>query len=296
MAPRIVAVTIASLLVLGGAGIGAYQEHTYRRGIAEERVQASATLTERERAIASLQAELAAAEEANANLSESLRIERKKNDSVDDQLRSLRSTVGALDRLSKTDPELLTKYSKVFFLSDNYVPSRLTDLPAPYVSPMAVRTPLSFHAQALPYLESMLDGARDDGVILQVISAYRSFGTQAQLKSSYRTTFGTGANSFSADQGYSEHQLGTTVDLTDPVTGGTFAGFDRTPAFAGLTDNAYRYGFVLSYPTGNVYYQYEPWHWRFVGTELARSLHAEGKRFYDLDQRTIDTYLAGIFD
>ena len=136
-----------------------------------------------------------------------------------------------------------------------------------------------------------------DNVSLEISSAYRSFGTQSSLKSSYLVTYGSGANQFSADQGYSEHQLGTAVDLTTsglkPVLD---ISFDKTPAFDWLTKYAYRYGFILSYPKNNAYYQYEPWHWRFVGVELATRLHNDGINFSDMDQREIDKYLASIFD
>jgi LAS superfamily LD-carboxypeptidase LdcB len=63
-----------------------------------------------------------------------------------------------------------------------------------------------------------------------------------------------------------------------------------------MQNHAYIYGFVLSYPKNNGYYVYEPWHWRFVGVKLATDLHNQGKNFYDMDQRTIDTYLLNIFD
>ena len=78
--------------------------------------------------------------------------------------------------------------------------------------------------------------------------------------------------------------------------GGAFAGFDRTGAYQWLLANAYKYGFVLSYPANNPYYIYEPWHWRYVGVKLSTALHDQNKNFYDLDQREIDQYLADIFD
>jgi D-alanyl-D-alanine carboxypeptidase len=110
-------------------------------------------------------------------------------------------------------------------------------------------------------------------------------------------TFGSGtANSFSADQGYSEHQLGTAVDFTTPAIGAVLTGFDKTASYQWLQANAYKYGFVLSYPKGNGYFVFEPWHWRYVGVELATFLHDQGKNFYDLDQRTIDSYLIKFFD
>ena len=135
---------------------------------------------------------------------------------------------------------------------------------------------------------------------MKIASAYRSFGYQGTLKSDYKTTFGSGANAFSADQGYSEHQLGTAVDVTTTKIGDNFSsatkGFDGSDGYKWLAENAYKYGFVLSYPKGNTYYVYEPWHWRFVGVALATRLHNEKKNFYDLDQREIDGYLALMFD
>ena len=111
-------------------------------------------------------------------------------------------------------------------------------------------------------------------------------------------TYGAGtANSFSADQGYSEHQLGTAVDFITPGSAGQLSTtFANTPSFRWLTENAYKFGFELSYPATNTYYVYEPWHWRFVGIKLATYLHEHKLNFYDMDQRDIDTYLADLFD
>lgn len=229
-------------------------------------------------------------------LEDSLRTELKKNEYFDKQLKKLSGTVGTLQKLQVTDPELLQKYSQVYFLNEHYTPSQLRDIPESYVSKGAVRTPLSFHGDALPYLESMLDAAQEDGIDLRVISAYRSFGTQSQLKSSYVRRYGSGANTFSADQGYSEHQLGTTVDLTTSQLGSSFSTFGDTEAYTWLVEQGYRYGFVLSYPAGNAYYQFEPWHWRFVGRDLARDLYRDKRSLYDVDQRTLDGYLVSIFD
>jgi zinc D-Ala-D-Ala carboxypeptidase len=63
-----------------------------------------------------------------------------------------------------------------------------------------------------------------------------------------------------------------------------------------MKDNAYKYGFTLSYPESNTYYTFEPWHWRFVGEDLARDLRSDKAYFYDWDQRKIDGYLVNIFD
>ena len=70
----------------------------------------------------------------------------------------------------------------------------------------------------------------------------------------------------------------------------------KTPEYQWLVKNAYQYGFILSYPAGNSYYKYEPWHWRFVGEKLAKDFHSSNAYFYDWDQRKIDGYLVNIFD
>lgn len=211
------------------------------------------------------------------------------------QVSNVRDSVSVLTRLVQTDPELLKKYSKNYFLNEHYVPIALTNIEPQYVY-QSGRT-LQFHASAYPKLKALLDAAAAAQVSLKVDSAYRSFGTQAQLKASYRVTYGAGtANSFSAEQGYSEHQLGTTVDFTSAEINGQLGGFDKTAAYAWLQANAYNYGFILSYPKDNTYYTYEPWHWRYVSTPLATKLHQDNMHFYDADQRVIDGYLVDIFN
>ncbi|NIQ05864.1 MAG: M15 family metallopeptidase, partial [Candidatus Korarchaeota archaeon] len=80
-------------------------------------------------------------------------------------------------------------------------------------------------------------------------------------------------------QGYSEHQLGTTVDLTTTEIGGPYESFAGTEAYEWLQKHAHRYGFILSYPEENEFYIFEPWHWRFVGTDLARDLERHDETF-----------------
>jgi len=220
--------------------------------------------------------------------------EKAKMDSFSSQIEDIQGTVGILEKLSQTDEELLKKYSKVYFLSENYIPRAFVKIDPKYtVDP---KDDYLFYDKTWPFLQNMLVATEDADIHLRIVSAYRSFGTQAGLKSSYRMTYGSGANKFVADQGYSEHQLGTTLDFTTEKTGSSSTPFEKTTAYQWLLDNAYRYGFILSYPEGNKYYIYEPWHWRFVGRALAEKLHQEGKNFYDLSQREIDEYLITFFE
>ena len=223
-----------------------------------------------------------------------LEAEEKKNEQFEDQIVGITNVVGDLEKLSQTDPELLKKYSKVYFLSENYTPAQLADIPADYLYDASRQ--LKANGEIIDFLTDLLEGATEDDIDLKVVSAYRSFGEQSSLKAQYSVNYGSGANAFSADQGYSEHQLGTTVDFTSTSAPAVFAGFDQTEVYKWLTDNAHKYGFVLSYPDNNQYYQFEPWHWRFVGRKLARDLHRDDKYFYNLDQREIDQYLIDLFD
>lgn len=244
--------------------------------------------------VQALQSELAKAEEEKADLRDEVNLQESRVNSLEDQVEELSGTVGEFEKLSKLDPELLQKYSKVYFLNENYEPPKLVNIDSDYLYDESVKQQI--HRSVRTFLENIIEDAKDDDVELFVRSAYRSFGTQAALKTGYTVSYGTGANAFSADQGYSEHQLGTTVDFTTTGLNGELDGFGNTEAYKWLQDNAYKYGFILSYPQGNTYYQFEPWHWRFVGRDLARVLHRKKMNFYDMDQRDIDKYLINIFD
>lgn len=229
-----------------------------------------------------------------AVIEDEYRKEKRKNDKFEDDIEDIEDAVSDLEKLKKLDKELLQKYSKVYFLNEHYIPKRIETIDLKYV--LTGRSPQQFHADAMDFLEDMFDDAKEDGIELRVVSSYRSFATQAIVKANHKVLYGSGANQFSADQGYSEHQLGTTMDLSTAKLGANFDNIATDPAYVWLQENAYRYGFILSYPKNNKYYIFEPWHWRFVGVSLARDLHKDGKNFYDADQRNIDSYLLHIFD
>lgn len=247
-----------------------------------------------ERANADAAARAAKLEREKESLDKALKDAAAKSDEFAAKLESAQRTADRLEWVSSLDKQLLAKYSKVYFLNENYSPAFLSPIDSKYLANRE-RT-LEVHDWVLPFLQDLMKAAAADGMTLQAQSAYRSFSTQAALKSGYKVTYGSGANAFSADQGYSEHQLGTTVDFSTPALGGRLDGFDKTKAYEWLKQHAHEYGFTLSYPAGNKYYVFEPWHWRFVGVALATKLHNDGKHFYDLDQREIDTYLEHMFD
>lgn len=287
IATFIIIFTIISLLAVGQYFL--YQKIKNNREIAEVSYkEISEKANDLETILLSVQAE-------NTTLADLLAIAEEKSNQLKEEFNEVNDNVEDLTKITTTDPELLQKYSKVYFLNEHYAPIDLKTISSKYTYNTDKK--YEIHEQVWPYLKDLLEDAEDDGMSLQIISAFRSFNEQSSLKGAYTVTYGAGtANQFSADQGYSEHQLGTTVDFTTPEVGSTYSGFAQTKEYKWLRENAQKYGFVLSYPENNSYYQFEPWHWRFVGKKLARDLHKEGKFFYDLTQRKIDSYIVDLFN
>ena len=279
--------------LLFSIGYSAYQNSLLMNEIASIKKEFADKKTGLESVILGLQKELETTKIERDGWEERYNAEVSKIAFLAAQVESIKGTVGILEKIKQTDTELLKKYSKVYFLNENYVPSGLIAIDVQYI--FNSKKKLQIHSGVSEHLKEMLDTAKAEEINLSLLSAFRSFYEQAGVKSAYSVTYGAGSsNQFSADQGYSEHQLGTTVDFTS-TNGEQFSGFDKTPAYEWLKNNAYKYGFILSYPKGNSYYIYEPWHWRFVGKQLASDLFAQGKNFYDVDQREIDTYLHYFF-
>ena len=273
---------------MGLLGAGTWYSYT----LYEDKVLA---LKVTEDALASSTRAYIEARERNESLNASLQQIQGQNTIFSNQISEIGATVGTLQKLATTDVQLLAKYSKVYFLNEHYIPTSLTAIDSSFVFQKDKKVEILSEVDI--HLQDMFEDAKDDGINLRVISGYRSFNTQEALKLNYKITYGSGtANSFSADQGYSEHQLGTALDLTTEEIGTSFTTFDKTTAYTWLQENAWKYGFVLSYPKNNAYYKFEPWHWRYVGKSLAELLYDRNMNFYDMDQREINTYLAEIFD
>ncbi len=171
---------------------------------------------------------------------------------------------------------LLALVVKDTTLKSDYVPPDLQPLPD-YLKPAYN---MQLRAKALEHLEKLYQAAADDGVELAIRSAYRSYSTQKGLFEDYASRYGAEeANRFSARPGQSEHQLGTAVDF-----GGTAvdfkAAYGETPQGQWLAENAWRFGFALSYPAGKEHitgYIFEPWHYRYIGVDAAAAWSSSGK-------------------
>jgi LAS superfamily LD-carboxypeptidase LdcB len=154
-----------------------------------------------------------------------------------------------------------------------YGPADLVSLAA-YGVPVMQGTDLYLRQEAAGQLAKLMAAAAADGEELVVASAYRSYAEQQGTYARYTAMYGEGAGSVSAPPGQSQHQLGTAVDFTNSAAGyRLWWPFGDTTASAWLVENAPEYGYVLAYPKGieeETGYQYEPWHYRYVGKENVR--------------------------
>ena len=121
----------------------------------------------------------------------------------------------------------------------------------------------------------MFNAAKKQGLSLLVLSAHRTEAYQKYLyDNKVRSAGKVYADNYSARPGFSEHQTGLAVDITSVETT-----FENTAEFRWLQKHAHEYGFILRYPKGKEWitgYSYEPWHYRYVGTDAAKKIYEEG--------------------
>jgi D-alanyl-D-alanine carboxypeptidase len=126
------------------------------------------------------------------------------------------------------------------------------------------RRPQWLGSRAARAFMRMREAARDSGIALDIVSAYRSADYQLGIVRRKRERGLAMAEILrvSAAPGYSEHHSGRAVDITTPGYAPLEEAFERSPAFAWLKRHASRFGFRLSYPRRNRHrIAYEPWHW-----------------------------------
>ena len=131
-------------------------------------------------------------------------------------------------------------------------------------------------------LKAMASAARAAGARLAVQSAFRSYTTQKSTFAYWVRVHGYAtALKESARPGHSEHQLGTTLDFRayNGRAPWDYTDWATTKVGAWMKRNAWKYGFVMTYPKGKTSvtcYQYEPWHFRYVGRTRARTIQQSG--------------------
>ena len=164
--------------------------------------------------------------------------------------------------------------NKSWKLPDSYRPA---DLVRPKVSFVFGNQQLEkalLREAAARALENMFAQAKKEGITLLAASGYRSYETQSVLFDNEVKQYGyEKASQAVAYPGTSEHQTGLAMDITAASVNYILSEeFGEKPEGKWLANNAHKFGFILRYPLGKesiTGYQYEPWHFRYVGPEMA---------------------------
>lgn len=201
---------------------------------------------------------------------------------------SYRTQVDQTVLTTALSPTYLYLANKQNPVSETYDPGILVTLSTEY----ATRSGIQLESRTAEALVAMMQEMRADGVTdARVTSGYRTYAYQQSLYDKYvaqemanghtREEAVALAERYSAPPGYSEHQTGFVVDFIGNGAADLDESFEETNAFGWLAVNCYRFGFILRYPktadkieiTG---YDYEPWHYRFVGREAATEIMKRG--------------------
>jgi zinc D-Ala-D-Ala carboxypeptidase len=187
--------------------------------------------------------------------------------------------------------DLLSEVTASYELDPNYVPPDLVKL-GDYLPGRVTLPEMLLRQEAATALGRMVKGMLAEGLAPTVLSSYRSYFEQAVAHQRWVVEDPENADMISALPGHSEHQLGTAVDFGSPempsLTGNNTDKlsplFAQTSEGRWLEEHAFEYGFTMSSPQGAeglTGLAYEPWHYRYVGVDMAGYLHASG---YFLDE------------
>ena len=192
----------------------------------------------------------------------------------------------ACDERHPADEDLLVIVTAAFGLAPDYVPGDLVRL-GNYLPGSVTLPDMLLRQEAAEALGKMVAAMKAEGLMPTVLSSYRSYYEQAVTRNRWEVDDPGNAYVVSALPGHSEHQLGTVVDFSSPelpaLSGDPLVKFSplfaRTSEGLWLTTHASEYGFTLTNPpeaqpwTGLTY---EPWHYRYVGVDLASYLPLSG--------------------
>jgi len=179
-------------------------------------------------------------------------------------------------KASDTTKKELILANKYNYLDKDYKPENIIEIPSRYAY-----SDNYVPEEILNYYKEMFNAAEQDGVDLIISSAYRSYEEQEETYDYYKKQKGEEyAKKYASLPGYSEHQTGLAFDIL--TTGVLTDDFEKTKEFEWLQENSYKYGFILRYPKGKeniTGYDYESWHYRYVGKEAAQKIKKENITF-----------------
>ena len=165
--------------------------------------------------------------------------------------------------------------NKQNYLTEEYQPDDLVELSLTYAS-----SDRWMKQEAADAFIRMCDELNAGGSPrMYASSTYRDYAYQVELYDQYVARNGQQwADSIAARPGYSEHQTGLTADVASTASGG-LSQFEDSEEFQWMQQNAHRFGWILRYPQGKqtlTGYDYESWHYRYLGVELATQVYQSG--------------------
>ena len=173
----------------------------------------------------------------------------------------------------KNPDSLMVLVNKLNRLQSNYVPHDLEQISLNYATNNKF-----LRKEAKENFEKLSSDAKKIGYSIIAVSAYRDYDYQENLFNNYVKEKGENyALKCSAKAGHSEHQTGLSVDVMG--SNNDYDQFEKSKEFDWMKNNSYKYGFILKYPKGKEYitgFKYEPWHYRYVGKDIASIIYTEG--------------------
>lgn len=160
--------------------------------------------------------------------------------------------------------------NKYYYLEKDYVPDNLKLISNQYSS-----KEINLVSYAKEAFENLSKAAKKENLNVIAMSGYRSYNYQVNLYNKYVKEDGAeAADTYSGRPGHSEHQTGLAVDVYNKKT--LYTNFEQTKEFIWMQNHAHEYGFILRFPKGKedeTGYEYESWHYRYVGLEIAKYIH-----------------------
>ena len=180
--------------------------------------------------------------------------------------------------------------NKENLLPSDYIPEDMIEIHEPMGSKIDQTYVNMLNIEAYKWFKIMQIDAYKLGYEIFIDSSYRSYTYQEQVFNTNVVEKGLDhATKYVAPPGGSEHQTGLAFDVIFRRDGEMIEEQkEEDPEIVWLHKNAYKYGFILRYPKGkeeSTGFSYEPWHFRFVGKELAKELHDENltlEEYYEL--------------
>ena len=156
--------------------------------------------------------------------------------------------------------------NKYYYLEEDYIPKDLET-----ISSMYALSGMRLVKEAKRAFESLAKAASKENLKIIAMSSYRSYEYQVDLYNRYTKQDGKEkADTYSGRPGHSEHQTGLAVDVYNGKT--DYTNFEKTKEFKWMNSHAHEYGFILRFPKekeSETGYEYESWHYRYVGEEIA---------------------------